>query len=129
MAFLAGIAYGIVAISSQTQLQEDLPEEVRGRVFGVLNMLVSVGSFLPIIIVGPISDLVGTTAVILTVAGGVFVSGVVSIVRRGPLRPAEERATAETMVPGTAVDPIGVALRTPEGRRRAVPDDPEDFGE
>ena len=46
----------VVAIPSQTQLQEDLPEEVRGRVFGVLNMLVSVASFLPIIIVGPIAD-------------------------------------------------------------------------
>ncbi|HEX5589562.1 MAG TPA: MFS transporter [Candidatus Limnocylindrales bacterium] len=112
MAFVAGIAYGIVAISSQTQLQEDLPQEVRGRVFGVLNMLVSVGSFLPIIIVGPISDLVGTTAVILFVAGGILLSGIVSIVRRGPLAPAEERATAGMMVPGTAVDPIGVAMRT-----------------
>ncbi len=129
MAFVAGIAYGIVAISSQTQLQEDLPEEVRGRVFGVLNMLVSVGSFLPIIIVGPISDLVGTTAVILTVAGGIFLSGLVSIIRRGPLRPAEERATAETMVPGTAVDPIGVAMRTSEERRGGNFEHPEDFGE
>ena len=61
IAFFAGIAYGLVAIPSQTQLQEDLPEDVRGRVFGVLGMLVSVASFLPIIIVGPISDLVGTT--------------------------------------------------------------------
>lgn len=116
MAFVAGIAYGIVAISSQTQLQEDLPQEVRGRVFGVLNMLVSVGSFLPIIIVGPISDLVGTTAVFLVVAGIVFVSGVVSIIRRGQLAPAEELATAGMMVPGTAVDPIGVAMRTSDDR-------------
>jgi len=44
-AFFAGIAYAFVAIPSQTQLQEDLPESVRGRVFGVLNMLVSVASF------------------------------------------------------------------------------------
>ena len=42
IAFVAGVAYGAVAIPAQTQLQEDLPEEVRGRVFGVLNMLVSV---------------------------------------------------------------------------------------
>ncbi len=40
--FFAGIAYGLVAIPAQTQLQEDLPEDVRGRVFGVLGMLVSV---------------------------------------------------------------------------------------
>jgi MFS family permease len=129
MAFVAGIAYGIVAISSQTQLQEDLPQEVRGRVFGVLNMLVSVGSFLPIIIVGPISDLVGTTAVILIVAAGIFVSGIVSIVRRGPLAPAETRATAGKLVPGTAVDPIGIAMRTDDDQHRPAPDDPEAFGE
>ena len=42
-ALLAGIAYAFVAIPAQTQLQEDLPEDVRGRVFGVLNMLVSDG--------------------------------------------------------------------------------------
>jgi MFS family permease len=129
MAFVAGIAYGIVAISSQTQLQEDLPEEVRGRVFGVLNMLVSVGSFLPIIIVGPISDLLGTTTVILVVAAGIFLSGVASIVRRGPLAPAETRATAGMMVPGTAVDPIGIVMRTDDDLHLSPPDDPEAFGE
>src|SRR6185369_5937741 len=69
VAFFAGVAYAAVAIPAQTQLQEDLPEDVRGRVFGVLNMLVSVASFLPILIVGPISDVLealklpGTTVV------------------------------------------------------------------
>jgi MFS family permease len=124
MAFVAGIAYGVVAISSQTQLQEDLPPEVRGRVFGVLNMLVSVGSILPIIIVGPISDLIGTTAVILIVALGVLVLGIVSIVRRGPLAPAEELATAGTMVHGTALDPTGVAMRTEEPEASDGPEEP-----
>src|SRR5262249_37500079 len=47
IAFLAGVCYGIVAISSQVQLQEDLPADVRGRVFGVLNMLISVASIVP----------------------------------------------------------------------------------
>ena len=123
MAFLAGIAYGIVAISSQTQLQEDIPQVARGRVFGVLNMLVSVGTFLPIILVGPISDLIGTTAVLLVVAAAVLLSGVVSIVRRGPLAPAESRASAGMMVPGTAVDPIGVARRTDADELRTVEPD------
>ncbi len=53
VAFAAGIAYAFVAVPAQTQLQEELPENIRGRVFGVLNMLVSIASFLPIIIVGP----------------------------------------------------------------------------
>jgi len=111
LAFFSGIAYGVVAISSQTQLQEDLPEAVRGRVFGVLNMLVSIASFVPIIIVGPIADLVGTTNVILSVAGLILVSGAVSAVSRGPVAPAEEFETAGTMVAGRPVDAIGVAVR------------------
>ena len=126
LAFLAGIAYGIVAISSQTQLQEDLPEEVRGRVFGVLNMLVSVGSFLPIIIVGPISDLIGTTEVLLIVATLISLFGILSITRRGHLMPAEELANAGTMIPSTAVDPIGVVRRADErdGSHPPEPDGP-----
>jgi MFS family permease len=92
VALLAGMAYGFVAIPSQTQLQEDLPEDVRGRVFGVLNMLVSVSSFAPIIIVGPVSDLVGTTTVLLIVAMLITSAGVLSITTRGPIRPAELHA-------------------------------------
>jgi MFS-type transporter involved in bile tolerance (Atg22 family) len=105
IAFFAGIAYAAVAIPSQTQLQEDLPEDVRGRVFGVLNMLVSVASFVPIIIVGPISDVIGTTAVILIVAIGVLVTGIASLT----LRPATE-VTLHAMADPHVVDPIAAAL-------------------
>jgi len=106
IAFFAGIAYSSVAIPSQTQLQEDLPPEVRGRVFGVLNMLVSVASFLPILIVGPIADLVGTTTVILVLGVLIAVSGIASIVRRGPLGPLERGLRAS----GRPGDPIATAL-------------------
>jgi MFS family permease len=114
IAFLAGIAYGIVAISSQTQLQEDIVEEARGRVFGVLNMLISVASILPIIIVGSIADVIGTTAVILVVAILVLLSGIASIVVRDPER---EGARGSEIVGGIAVDGIGVTIRAPEGER------------
>ncbi len=106
IALLAGIAYGLVAIPSQTQLQEDLPPDVRGRVFGVLNMLVSVASFVPIIIVGPISDLIGTTTVLISVAVAVFLAGIASIFLRGPLLPADAHVSAD---PHT-MDPIAAAL-------------------
>ena len=56
VAFAAGVCYAFVAVPAQTSLQEELPADVRGRVFGVLNMLVSLASFLPIIIVGPLAD-------------------------------------------------------------------------
>jgi len=101
IAFLAGIAYAVVAIPSQTQLQEEIPEEVRGRVFGVLNMLVSVASFLPIILVGPITDIVGSTVVIVTCGVFIGVSGIVSVVvRRTPTGPAQPLAARPSATPG-----------------------------
>jgi len=49
IAVFAGLEYAFVAIPSQTALQEELPAEVRGRIFGILNTLLSVASFLPVI--------------------------------------------------------------------------------
>jgi MFS family permease len=105
IAFSAGIAYAAVAIPSQTQLQEDLPEDVRGRVFGILNMLVSVSSFLPIIIVGPISDFIGTAAVMLIVAIAVLLVGIASVLVRGA-----RLGAAEVSADPHAEDPLAAAL-------------------
>ena len=116
VAFFAGIAYASVAIPAQTQLQEDLPGDVRGRVFGVLNMLVSVASFLPILIVGPIADLFGTTVVLVAVATLIAASGVASIYLRGPLRLAERTSRASV---GNRADPFVEAL----GAEIAGPED------
>jgi MFS family permease len=111
--FLAGVCYGIVAISAQVQLQEDIPADVRGRVFGVLNMLISVASILPIVVVGPIADAVGTTVVILFIAASVLFSGLASIISRGPIREGEERDVLTEIVPGSQLDPTGANLPHP----------------
>ncbi|MDQ1323900.1 MAG: hypothetical protein QG587_1236 [Chloroflexota bacterium] len=108
-ALLAGIAYAFVAIPAQTQLQEDLPEDVRGRVFGILNMLVSTASFLPIIIVAPVADIFGTTEVLYVVAIAITVSGILSYVTRGPLKPAEARERATGPATPAGFDPVAVA--------------------
>jgi hypothetical protein len=71
-------------------------------------MLVSVASFLPIAVLAPISDVVGTTTVIFVVSLIIGLSGVASIVRRGPLQPAESRSTADAMVHPVALDPVAV---------------------
>ncbi len=52
----AGVEYAFVAIPAQTALQEDLPVEVRGRIFGILNTLLSVASFLPVIVLPVVAD-------------------------------------------------------------------------
>ncbi len=84
VAVVAGVAYAFVGIPSQTRLQEEIPADVRGRVFGVLNTLVSIASFLPIILVGPLADLIGTAAVMLLAAGAVGITGIVSLIRVWP---------------------------------------------
>jgi MFS family permease len=99
VAVVAGVAYAFVGIPSQTQLQEEIPPEIRGRVFGVLNTLVSIASFLPIILVGPLADLIGTAMVMLVAAGVVGIAGIVSLVR---VRPAS-RVSA---VPRRLIAPV-----------------------
>jgi MFS family permease len=116
VAMLSGIFYAFVAVPAQTQLQEELPEDVRGRVFGVLNMLVSIASFLPIVLVGYVADAIGTPAVIFMSAVLIGVFGVVSILLGHP---------AETgyALPGASpapVDPVtvtAVPLPRPEKGR------------
>ena len=58
IAVSAGIEYAFVAIPSQTALQEELPVNVRGRIFGILNTLLSVASFLPVLIAPVAADLI-----------------------------------------------------------------------
>jgi MFS family permease len=113
IAFGVGVAFAVVSISSQTQLQEDLPEDVRGRVFGILNMLVSIASLAPIIVVGPLADQVGSDPVILVVGAFVAVYGVASVVQRGPLAPAEEEARAGERG-GVAVDAVQTTVAPAE---------------
>jgi MFS family permease len=85
IAILAGVEYAFVAIPAQTALQEDLPVDVRGRIFGILNTLLSVASFLPVIVAPVAADLinlffpgVGIPVVMLTLGGIVLWLGIAS---------------------------------------------------
>jgi len=112
IALVAGIAYAAVGIPSQTELQSEIEPAVRGRVFGILNMLISVGSFLPIIIVGPISDSIGAMPVVFVSALLVFVVGVASVLFRRGGGGAYDEETA------LAAGPDGLTLPGPS------PDEP-----
>jgi MFS family permease len=62
-AFVFGVSYAFITVPSMTRLQSDLHDEIRGRIFGVLNMLVSVFSFAPLLLVGPVADTYGVAPV------------------------------------------------------------------
>jgi MFS family permease len=81
----AGVEYAFVAIPSQTALQEELPVEVRGRTFGILNTLLSIASFLPVIAAPAAADVLniafdgaGIPIVMAVLGVGVLVAGVAS---------------------------------------------------
>ena len=67
-AFVFGLAYAFITVPSMTAIQTELPDHVRGRVFGVLNVLISVFSLLPLVVVGPIADIWGVAPVFVGAA-------------------------------------------------------------
>jgi MFS family permease len=71
-ALFFGLAYAFITVPAMTLLQEQLRDDIRGRVFGVLNVLVSIFSLLPLIFVGPIADVWGVAPVFVLAAIVVF---------------------------------------------------------
>lgn len=75
LAFFIGIANSLVFVPSNTLLQERTSEEVRGKAYGVLNTLVGLLSFLPILVVGGLADRFGVASVIMGIGGVVLLLG------------------------------------------------------
>jgi MFS family permease len=133
IALFAGVEYAFVAIPSQTALQEDLPSDVRGRIFGILNTLLSVASFLPVLLAPAIADVLniffegaGIPSVMALLGLLTLWAGIASWRRnaRGGLhrhdRGMTDAVPSEAPVPGSA-DVAAPATRsedTPHRRRR-----------
>lgn len=60
LALLLGLSAACIAVPLQTMLQEDIPEGMRGKVFGVQNMLVNTALTLPMSLAGVSADLADT---------------------------------------------------------------------
>jgi len=114
IAFVAGVGYAATAIPAQTELQAEIPHAVRGRVFGILNMLVSVGSLLPIIVVGPISDVVGTMPVVLAAAAVTLVVGLASLAGRRDAARGGEPLEPVAVDLGTGAEAVTAGTTSPE---------------
>jgi MFS family permease len=78
-----------------------------GRVFGVLNTLVSLASFLPIILVGPLADITGPTIVIMSCAAVVGATALASWFLAPPMD-----ATARPGETYQPTDPVTVATQS-----------------
>lgn len=142
IAVFAGLEYSFVAIPSQTALQEELPPGVRGRIFGILNTLLSVASFLPVVVAPAMADILNIffrgagIPIVMALLGLLTLWAGIASWRRNAREGLHEHdrgaPPAETLdkatAPGTPdlADPPEPAPREPphrHRRRRRVPTD------
>ena len=65
MAIIIGFAISLIFAPSNTTIQMETDESMRGRIYGFLNALIGAVSFLPVILAGGLADLLGTVTVII----------------------------------------------------------------
>lgn len=76
---LLGLGNIYITSSIQTILQDHVPREIMGRVFGVQNMLVNSAFTLPVVLFGFIADLWGILFAISVLGAAVLLMGVAGI--------------------------------------------------
>jgi MFS family permease len=86
--YLLGLGTVLVIVTSLTMIQENTPEEIRGRVFGALGALMIISAYLPVFFLAIITDFFGVTVTIFLIGLVVFLTGIISykIDRRYVLR-------------------------------------------
>jgi MFS family permease len=80
IAFLSGIANALIFVPSNTLIQEETSDEVRGKIYGALNALIALLSILPIMVVGPLADVFGVSSVIVAIGICVGIIGIVRVI-------------------------------------------------
>ncbi|NEO26144.1 MAG: MFS transporter [Kamptonema sp. SIO4C4] len=78
MTALLGAFAALVGVPMQTTIQAETPEEKRGKVFGLQNNAVNIALSLPLALAGVAESIWGLQAVLLTLAGLVLTSGVLT---------------------------------------------------
>lgn len=78
-AFVLGVSNALVFVPSNTLLQEKTTDELRGKIYGALNMIVGVLSLLPVLLVGSLSDILGISFVVTCIGIVILILGVYRI--------------------------------------------------
>ncbi len=83
--FLLGVEFGAIMIPAITHLMESTSDEIRGRIFSLLYMVINGVTAIPVLVAAALSDTIGTAHVIGGLGGLLAAGGVVIIAasRRG----------------------------------------------
>jgi MFS family permease len=71
-----GVGSALLAIPAQTTIQEETPEELRGKVFGLQNNLINVALSLPLVLAGAVVSRYGLLPVLWGLAAIALVAAV-----------------------------------------------------
>jgi MFS family permease len=76
---LLGIEFGAIMIPAVTYLMESTSDEIRGRIFALLYMVINGVTAVPVLVAAGLADTIGTAHVIggmgaLLIAGGIGVA-------------------------------------------------------
>jgi predicted MFS family arabinose efflux permease len=77
--FILGIGNIFITSSIQTILQQRIPRRIRGRVFGLQNMLINSAFVFPVILAGLLADIYGVQATLAAMGWIVAATGVAGI--------------------------------------------------
>ena len=73
--FLLGMAMVSILVPTQTVLQENTPDGDRGKVFSVLGVAMAGLSLIPVLIVGVLADIFGTTPIFIGIGSTIILIG------------------------------------------------------
>lgn len=79
-AIILGFAFAFVFIPSNTILQEETSDELRGKIYGSLNTLVGAISLFPVLAAGSLSDIFGVAKVLTSIGIIVIGIGIVKVI-------------------------------------------------
>ncbi len=77
--FLLGVEFGAIMIPAITYLMESTSDEIRGRIFALLYMVINGVTAIPVLVAAALSDTIGTAHVIGGLGGLLFLGGVAII--------------------------------------------------
>jgi len=79
LAFVLGISNALIFVPSNTLIQEQTSDEMRGKIYGALNSTASLISILPVILVGSLADVFGVGTVLIILGSIVFILAIVRL--------------------------------------------------